>query len=74
MPWESVGSLSLEESQAHLAWAFSDGRSRDTFFRAPKGTNTQFLQLTIGLSRFPSEPLPRAQDLGFRKGVNSGHV
>lgn len=71
VPWELVGSLSLKESQAHLAWAFSDGRSRDTFFQAPEGPNTQFLQLILAGS-------PQSLVLGLRtwssgKDVNSGH-
>lgn len=72
VPWELVGSLSLQESQAHLAWAFLDGRSRDTFFQAPKGPDTQFRQLILAGS-------PQSLFLGLRtwgsgKDVNSGHV
>lgn len=32
VPWELMGSLSLDEFQAHLAWAFPDDRGRGTSF------------------------------------------
>lgn len=68
MPWKLVGSLSPKEFQAHLAWAFPDDRSGGTSFQAPQGPNTQFSSVELG--RFPSEPLPRTQDLEFRAGCD----
>lgn len=63
MPWELVGSLPLEEFQAHLA-----GRSQmageQHLIPGTQGPKAQFSSIELG--KFPPEPLPRTQDLGFR--------
>lgn len=54
MPWKLVGSLSLKEFQAHLAWAFPDDRRGGTSFQAPQGPSTQFSSVELG--RFLQSP------------------